>query len=172
LASDPGSALEVVAATWLAWDGRPHVAEDGERIYTPHKAISRHGDHLIDHLAEVEALLGGIRTEEDHWYGSIITLASNWAPFTEAELNEACQRLSRHARFTQLASVRYPLTNGTALVTRTGPSARSSNMSRLLGMPSKSETSWRPSHCNGIPHGVRTLSRTRPGCAWTGFRTR
>src|SRR5207302_8996553 len=35
-----------LAATWLAWDGLPRLAEDGERLYTPHKAIRRHVDHL------------------------------------------------------------------------------------------------------------------------------
>ena len=44
-----------IAQTWLAWDGRPCVSDDGERIYTPHKAVRRIGDHLVDHLAEVEA---------------------------------------------------------------------------------------------------------------------
>jgi hypothetical protein len=30
-----------LAASWLAWDGRPRVSEDGDRIYTPHKAVRR-----------------------------------------------------------------------------------------------------------------------------------
>jgi hypothetical protein len=84
-----------LAATWLAWDGRPRVSEEGDRVYTPNKAIRRSVDHLIDHLAETQALLAGEDTEADRWHGSVITLASDWAPFTEAELVEAQQRLRR-----------------------------------------------------------------------------
>ncbi|MEV5712158.1 hypothetical protein [Actinoallomurus sp. NPDC052274] len=40
-----------LAATWTAWDGRPFPIDD--RVYTPHKAIRRVNDHLIDHLAEL-----------------------------------------------------------------------------------------------------------------------
>jgi hypothetical protein len=87
-----------LARTWLAWDGTPRVAEDGDRLYTPNKAIRRHTDHMIDHLAEIEALLAGQETEPDRWHGSTVTLASDWAPFTEAELNEAGQRLRRIAQ--------------------------------------------------------------------------
>src|SRR2546430_12682005 len=61
---DPGAGIEAavgrtleLAATWIGWDGRPRVSEDGDRIYTPHKAIRRQADHLLDHLAEVEAVL-------------------------------------------------------------------------------------------------------------------
>jgi hypothetical protein len=74
------------------------VAEDGERLYTPHKAIRRHVDHLIDHLAQIEALLAGQPTEEDRWHASSVTLASDLAPFTEPDLNEARQRLTRLER--------------------------------------------------------------------------
>jgi hypothetical protein len=87
----------VLARTWLAWDGRPRLAEDGERLYTPHKAIRRHTHHLIDHLAEIEALLDGSPNRADEWRGSSVTLASDWAPFTEADLNEAQQCLYRLA---------------------------------------------------------------------------
>ena len=86
-----------LAQTWLGWDGRPRVSEDGDRVYTPHKVIRRMADHLIDHLAEVEALLGGAPTIPDHWHGSLVTFASDWASFTEADLNEAQQRLCRLA---------------------------------------------------------------------------
>src|SRR5438105_15806753 len=72
-----------LARTWLAWDGRPRVADDGARLYTPQKAIRRHADHLVDHLAEIEALLAGAPTEPDRWHGSTVTLAADWAPFTE-----------------------------------------------------------------------------------------
>jgi hypothetical protein len=93
-----------LAQTWLTWDGRPRVSEDGERIYTPHKAIRRVTDHLIDHLAEAEALLAGAESIPDQWHGSFVTLASDWAAFTEADLSEARQRLLRLA---SLYALRY-----------------------------------------------------------------
>jgi hypothetical protein len=102
--SNPGDAVAAgvervltLARTWLAWDGRPRVADDGERLYTPHKAIRRHTHHLIDHLAEIEALLGGRPTRLDGWRGSTVTLAVDWAPFTEADVDEAEQSLTRLA---------------------------------------------------------------------------
>jgi hypothetical protein len=87
-----------VAATWLAWDGRPYLSEDGDRIYTPHKAVRRIGDHLVDHLAEVEALLAGAETMPDDWHASVVTVDADWARFTELDLGEARQRLRRLAR--------------------------------------------------------------------------
>ncbi|MGZ4596982.1 MAG: hypothetical protein ACXV3V_08650 [Actinomycetes bacterium] len=63
-----------LARTWLAWDGRPRVTEDGARIYTPAKVIRRTGDHLVDHLAEVEAVLAGEPTQPDGWHGSLVTV--------------------------------------------------------------------------------------------------
>lgn len=48
-----------LAATWTAWDGHPIPADD--RVHTPHKAIRRVADHLVDHLAEMEARLVGRR---------------------------------------------------------------------------------------------------------------
>lgn len=87
-----------LARTWLAWDGRPRLSDDGDRLYTPNKVIRRYTDHLIDHLAEIEALLAGAECEPDHWHASLVTVASDWAPFTEADLNEASQRLRRLGR--------------------------------------------------------------------------
>jgi hypothetical protein len=60
-----------LARTWLVWDGTPRVAEDGARVYTPSKAIRRHADHLIDHLAEIEALLAGAPTEPGQRLGPV-----------------------------------------------------------------------------------------------------
>src|ERR1700693_4340308 len=87
----------LLARTWLAWDGRPHLSVEGDRVYTPHKVIRRMTDHLIDHLAEIEALLSSVPSIPDYWRGSLVTMASDWASFTEAELNEAQQRLLRLA---------------------------------------------------------------------------
>jgi hypothetical protein len=87
-----------LAATWLNWDGTPHLSDDGDRIYTPQKAVRRIADHIIDHLAEVEALLAGLETEPDHWHGSLLTLDTDWSRFTEGDRDEAFQRLTRLAR--------------------------------------------------------------------------
>jgi hypothetical protein len=89
-----------MAATWYAWDGHPRVSAPtrdipGGTVFTPHKAIRRIGDHLVDHLAEMEALLAGADTIPDTWHGRTVTLATDWAPFTEADLNEARNRLRR-----------------------------------------------------------------------------
>jgi len=55
----PAAVEEILelAATWLAWDGAP-VLSDGN-AWTPHKALRRITDHLLDHLAEIEATLAG-----------------------------------------------------------------------------------------------------------------
>ncbi|MDQ3430797.1 MAG: hypothetical protein M3467_00960 [Actinomycetota bacterium] len=100
--NDPGAMLEQatrrvleLAQTWLWWDGRPRLSEGGERIYTPHKVIRRYGDHLIDHLAQVEALLAGVPTRPNGWYESRVTVDADWARFTEIDLVEATERLTR-----------------------------------------------------------------------------
>ncbi|MFB6990297.1 hypothetical protein ACFCZT_18185 [Streptomyces sp. NPDC056230] len=85
-----------LAGTWTGWDGRPIPADD--RIYTPHKAIRRVADHMVDHLAEMEARLVGEETQPDHWHASATTTESDLAPFTEADLDEARSRLVRLAR--------------------------------------------------------------------------
>ena len=87
-----------LAATWLRWDGTPSVSEDGDRVYTPNKAIRRYTDHLIDHLAQIEALVGNGKSPPDEWHGSLVTFGSDWAPFTEVDLVEAGQRLRRLAQ--------------------------------------------------------------------------
>lgn len=102
---NPGKAVEVAVRhaltlidTWLFWDGRPRVSQEGDRVYTPHKAVRRIADHLIDHLAETEALLAAAQTQADGWHGSLLTLDSDWARFTEADRDEAHQRLPRLAQ--------------------------------------------------------------------------
>ena len=88
-----------LAATWPNWDGQPaEVAVEDEpqpRIYTPHKAIRRVADHLVDHLAEIEARLAGRAPEPDAWHGSMITTDADYARFTPADLDEARSRLTR-----------------------------------------------------------------------------
>jgi hypothetical protein len=102
---NPGAAVEeavrrslALVDTWIHWDGRPRVSEDGDRVYTPHKAVRRIADHLVDHLAEVEALLAGVASQPDRWHGSLLTFESDWARFTEGDRDEAHQRLPRLAR--------------------------------------------------------------------------
>jgi hypothetical protein len=85
-----------LAATWVHWDGNPKQTEEGP--WTPHKAIRRIADHLIDHLAQSEALLAGEAGLPDTWGGRRITLASDLASFGEADLNEARARLRRLAQ--------------------------------------------------------------------------
>lgn len=84
-----------LALTWLAWDGAP-VLSDGN-AWTPLKALRRITDHLLDHLAEIEATLAGQPTVPDSWLGRTVTLESDWARFTESDLNEASNRLLRYA---------------------------------------------------------------------------
>ena len=85
-----------LAATWTVWNGRP--VQTGDRIYTPHKAIRRVADHLIDHLAELEARLAGHQTFPDRWHASASTTPADLAPFTGQDLDEARSRLTRLGR--------------------------------------------------------------------------
>jgi hypothetical protein len=82
-----------LAQTWTGWDGTPRPADD--RIYTPHKAIRRVTDHLIDHLAEIEARLAGVPTIPDQWHASAVTTSADLALFTTQDLDEARSRLTR-----------------------------------------------------------------------------
>ncbi|MFD9949415.1 hypothetical protein ACFWYW_58350 [Nonomuraea sp. NPDC059023] len=85
-----------LAATWTRWDGVPRHVDD--RVYTPHKAIRRVADHMIDHLAEVEARLAGLPTIPDDWHASAITTEQDMAPFTKDDYDEAVSRLDRLAQ--------------------------------------------------------------------------
>ena len=88
------------AETWLLWDGKP-VSVDG-RVYTPHKAIRRVTDHLIDHLAQIDALMAGVSTLPDRWHASASTTLSDMAPFYREDLDEARSRLWRLSQMWEL----------------------------------------------------------------------
>ena len=83
------------AEEWLGWDGRA-VRRDGN-AWTPHKALRRVGDHLLDHLAELECRLAGLPPLEDRWHGRMVTTDADHARFTEIDLDEATSRLTRLA---------------------------------------------------------------------------
>jgi hypothetical protein len=100
---DPGhvvtSAVErilALAESWTFWNGQPRTVDD--RTYTPQKAMRRVVDHLIDHLAQVEARLAGAAPMPDRWHGSFITTAADMAPFGPDDLDEARSRLNRLAQ--------------------------------------------------------------------------
>ena len=56
------------------------MSEDGDRVYTPNKAIRRYADHLTDLLVQIEALVGRHEPPPDCWQGSLVTFASDGAP--------------------------------------------------------------------------------------------
>lgn len=82
--------------TWTGWDGVPRAVDD--RVYTPHKAVRRVADHMVDHLAEIEARLAGEPTIPDRWHASAITTEADLAPFTADDRDEAHSRLERLAQ--------------------------------------------------------------------------
>jgi hypothetical protein len=95
------------AQAWLGWDGRP-VYADGN-AWTPHKVIRRVGDHLLDHLAELECRLAGLPTPPDRWHGRAVTTDADFARFTEVDLDEARSRLTRYAACYRALLTRAPL---------------------------------------------------------------
>ena len=94
------------AETWGAWDGRPIPIDD--RVYTPHKAIRRVADHLVDHLAQLEAHLRGTPSLPDRWHASSITTPADMAPFGPEDLDEARSRLTRLAEIWRLRLASIP----------------------------------------------------------------
>ncbi len=98
----PGAIGEILrlAGTWLAWDGAPRYGEGN--AWTPHKALRRVTDHLLDHLAEIDALLAGAPSVPDTWHGRSVTLDADWARFTESDLDEAGSRLRRYGELYRL----------------------------------------------------------------------
>jgi hypothetical protein len=93
----PAAVAEVLEAadSWLGWNGAPVYCESN--AWTPHKALRRVADHLLDHLAEIECRLAGRPTLPDHWHGRRVTTHADFARFTEIDLDEATSRLTRLA---------------------------------------------------------------------------
>src|SRR5690606_14720703 len=91
----PAAVTEVLlrAERWLGRGGTP-VLRDGN-VWTLHKVLRRVADHLVDHLAAIEARLAGLDPLPDRWHGRRLTLDADWARFTEADLDEAESRPRR-----------------------------------------------------------------------------
>lgn len=96
-----------LAATWVKWDGEASQAEG--RIYTPHKALRRVADHMLDHLAQLEAHLAGEPSLPDKWHGSSITTPADTARVTPEDLDEARSRLTRLAELWRLRLAAVPV---------------------------------------------------------------
>jgi|SRR6266545_3693157 hypothetical protein len=110
---DPADAIDemvehvlALAETWTTWDGEA-VSGLGRR-YTPHKAIRRVADHMIDHLAQFDARVAGVPSLPDEWHGSAITTDSDMATFTQDDLDEARSRLRRLAQLWRIRLATVP----------------------------------------------------------------
>ena len=88
------------AATWIGWDSGAVMSLGN--AWTPHKALRRITDHLIDHLCQIEARATNETPVPDLWRGRSVTLESDWARFTEHDLDEATARIRRLAQVVAL----------------------------------------------------------------------
>ena len=70
--------------------------------WTPHKTLRRIADHLIDHLCQIEMRVALETPVPDLWRGRSVTLESDWARFTELDLDEATARIRRLAQLMAL----------------------------------------------------------------------
>ncbi|SRR5260370_672411 len=82
-----------VAGSWLGWNGVATIW--GDSTWTPQKSLRRITDHFIDHLAQIECRIAGVEALPDNWNGRRVTVDSDWARFTELDLDEASARLRR-----------------------------------------------------------------------------
>ena len=73
------------AEGWIGWSSGATMSLGN--AWTPHKAMRRITDHLIDHLCQIEARAAGVETVPDQWRGRAVTLDSDWARFTEQALS-------------------------------------------------------------------------------------
>jgi hypothetical protein len=84
------------AASWVGWNGSAVMSLGN--AWTPHKAMRRITDHLVDHLAQIECRVVGEEPVADLWRGRAVTLDSDWTRFTELDLDEATARVRRLAQ--------------------------------------------------------------------------
>jgi len=138
-----------LADTWVAWNGQPIAAEG--RVYTPHKAVRRLADHLLDHLAELEARLAGQSPLPDHWHASAITTPADLAPFTREDLDEARSRLSRLAQIWSLRLRALDDSASTGSRETPGRYGRSPSTSATPSTPTPSATSFRHTRREHLP---------------------
>jgi hypothetical protein len=90
-----------LAESWIGWNSGAKMSLGS--AWTPHKVMRRITDHLIDHLCQIEARVSGDHPVPDPWRGRAITLDTDWAAFTEQDLDEATARIRRLA---QLLAIR------------------------------------------------------------------
>jgi hypothetical protein len=88
------------AESWIGWNGAAVMSLGS--AWTPHKALRRIADHLIDHLCQIEARAAGVPSIADQWHGRTVTLHSDWATFSEQDLDEATARIRRLAQLLAL----------------------------------------------------------------------
>jgi len=90
----------VRAESWLGWSSSAVMSLGS--AWTPNKSLRRIADHLIDHLCQIEARIAGETAIPDLWRGRSVTLESDWARFTEQDLDEATARIRRLAQLMAL----------------------------------------------------------------------
>jgi hypothetical protein len=95
-----------LAGSWLGWNGIATIW--GDSAWTPQKSLRRITDHFIDHLAQIECRIAGVEALSDTWHGRRVTLDSDWAHFTELDLDEASARLRRLGQVISLRLVAHP----------------------------------------------------------------
>jgi hypothetical protein len=84
------------AESWIGWSGQAVMSRGS--AWTPHKALRRITDHFIDHLTQIECRVANVAPVPDTWRGRQVTLESDWARFTESDLDEATARVRRLAQ--------------------------------------------------------------------------
>jgi len=84
------------AQTWIGWESGAAMSLGS--AWTPHKALRRIADHLIDHLCQIESRVTQEVPCPDPWRGRSITLETDWCRFTEQDLDEATARIRRLAQ--------------------------------------------------------------------------
>ena len=89
-------AVSEIAQTWLAWDGRPCMSDDGRAASTRRTRRSAGSPTTSSTtLPRSRRSWPASRRFPDGWHASLATFESDWARFTEQDLVEAQQRLRR-----------------------------------------------------------------------------